>query len=115
MEKVKVLNLELTIKLCGNAPNIDRIELFHENQRIAYLTIKRPENSNNIYAFDTFVHKEYRRKRIATFMYKKSEELSLKKILPYEYLEPNAQTSSDAIEFWRQRGLNLNDRNRLFD
>lgn len=72
--------------------------------------------TQKIYAYTVSVQEKYRRLGIATAMYDLAEELSGgKQILPNEYQNEEAESSDDAVEFWRTRGMNLSGGSKFFD
>lgn len=89
------------------------LEAYIGEKEVANLVVVN--NEKEIFAFTVFVHPEYRRKGLATSLYNLAEELSNKKIKPFEYFNSEYQTSNDAVEFWRKRGLNLSGGDRIFD
>lgn len=110
---VKLPNLTFTVNVLEEQERHQIFEIFLSNEKIAHLNVFITDKC--IYSFDAYVKKEFQRKGIASFLYQYAETYHNKTIKPYEYFNSEAHTSSDAIEFWRTRGFNLNDRYRLFD
>ena len=78
-------------------------------------TLKTLVADSKLYAYVIHVSKEYRRQGVATALYSYAENHFGLKISPYEFCNPDAETSDDAIEFWRKRGIILTSKNRIDD
>lgn len=120
------------IKKMSNGENFNIMILNHEGLEIDqpeadFFNLQAKQNElvignlmvtiqdNKMYAYSVWVHPEFKRKKVATILYDLAEELGKQKIYPYEYLNLEAITSDEAVEFWRKRGLNLSGGNKFFD
>lgn len=111
-----------------DAPSLDSSNLSIQTENVdgfvyvkAYLqdqcigSLKTLVADSKLYSYVVLVSKEYRRQGVATALYECAEKYFGLKISPYEFYDQNAETSDDAIEFWRKRGVILTSRNRIDD
>lgn len=86
------------------------LEASVQGKEIGYLKVFH--QGARIYANEVSVEKAWRRKGLATELYTLAEQLANKHIYPGEYSDDsgNTETSDDAIEFWKSRGIDLSDK-----
>lgn len=111
---IKLKNQEtLSIIVLGEDSGFFKIIGYINKTQVGYLIVAIAKE--NLYAIDAQVELKYRRMGIATKLYNFAEKLTKKKIYPYEYLNYDAKSSNDAVEFWRSRGLILSNGDKIFD
>lgn len=111
---VKIKNgIEICLRNSGELKESFKVSAFIQDREVGYLIVQNYQNK--IYAFDTQVENQFRRLGIATKMYNYAESLTEKKIYPNEYINKEASSSTDAVEFWRARGMILSNGDKIFD